>query len=166
MPLLALGWLVVGAVLAHNIEEALYLPAWSHRGGRWHAPVKPFEFRFAVSILSLLLVLVAALATWQGYQSVPAYLFAGYVFAMVVNVLLPHVAASIALRSYMPGTGTALLLNLPLGGLFLFRALKEGFVVPQVFAWSAPLTALGILASIPLLFILGRRLAEEAKSAT
>lgn len=41
------------AVLLHNVEEALWLPAWSSSAGRWHAPVSGPEFGFAVSVLSL-----------------------------------------------------------------------------------------------------------------
>ncbi len=80
---------------------------------------------------------------------------------MIANVFAPHIFASLALRSYMPGTATAVLLNLPLGCLFLYRALSEGFLEPRTFVWVAPLTATGMLASIPILFALGRWLFRE-----
>ena len=83
---------------------------------------------------------------------------AGYVLAMVLNVLMPHVLATVVMRKYMPGTATALLLNLPLGALYLVQALSEQRIQLGVFAWSGPLIALFIVASIPALFALGRRL--------
>ena len=104
MSLTTLGWLFTLGVLTHNTEEALHLPAWSVRAGRWHAPVGKTEFRFAVAALS------------------------------------------------------ALLLNLPLGALYLGRALSERTIELGVFVWSGPLTALAIVASIPILFWLGRTL--------
>lgn len=45
---------------------------------------------------------------------------------MLLNVFISHVAATIALRSYAPGTATALLFNLPLGGWFLYRSVSYG----------------------------------------
>lgn len=157
MSLTVLGWLFTLGVLAHNTEEALFLPAWSASAGRWHAKVGTNEFRFAVVVLSLLLVVLAAAASTTGPASIAAYLFTGYVFTMVANVVAPHLFASLALRKYMPGTATALLLNLPLGGLFLSRALAEGYVEWGTFTWVAPITALAIVASIPVLFAIGRR---------
>lgn len=157
MPLNWLAWLFTLGVIAHNTEEALFLPAWSKHAGRWHAPVGPVQFHFAVTVLSLVLVGLAAMTVWFGPGSVSAYLFAGYVFAMTVNVFMPHVLASAALRRYMPGTATALIFNLPLGGLFLYQAIREGFVQPATIVWVAPLVALSILASIPVLFWLGQR---------
>jgi hypothetical protein len=158
MSLTTISWLFTFGVLAHNTEEALHLPAWSAHAGKWHARVEPVEFRFAVAVLSVLLVLVAAAASLAGAGSVGAYLMAGYVLAMVLNVLMPHVLATVVMRKYMPGTATALLLNLPLGALYLRQALSEQNIQPGVFAWSGPLIVLFIVASIPALFALGRKL--------
>ena len=121
MSLAVLAWLFSLGVVAHNIEEALYLPAWSTTAGRWYAPVGTREFAFAATVLSLVLVALAAAAISAGSQSIWAYLFTGYVFTMVANVFVPHALGTIALRRYIPGTATALLLNLPLVACFLSR---------------------------------------------
>ena len=104
----------------------------------------------------MLLVLLAAAALFAGARSLAAYGFAGYVFAMLINVFAPHVVASIVLHRYMPGLATALIFNLPLAVLFLRRALADGFVVWGTLIWAAPLVALLVLLSIPVLFALGR----------
>lgn len=156
MSLVVLAWFFTLGVIAHNTEEALYLPAWSKTAGRWHAPVNTREFVFAVTLLSVVLVALAAAALSAGSKSIWAYLFTGYVFAMVANVFAPHVLGTIALRRYVPGTGTAVLFNLPLGGLFLQQALAQGFVAWGTIAWVAPITALLLVASIPALFAAGR----------
>jgi hypothetical protein len=170
MSLAVLAWLFTLGVVAHNTEEALYLPAWSTTAGRWYAPVGTREFAFAATVLSLVLVALAAAALSAGSQSIWAYLFTGYVFTMVANVFVPHVLGTIALRRYIPGTATALLLNLPLGCLFLQQAIAQGFVAWRTIAWVAPLTSLLIVASIPALFAAGRWLLlgkrPGAKSAT
>jgi hypothetical protein len=170
MSLVALAWLFTLGVVAHNIEEAIFLPAWSTTAGRWHAPVGSREFAFAVTVLSLLLVVLAAAALSAGSQSIWAYAFTGYVFAMVANVFVPHVVGTIALRRYVPGTATALLFNLPLGCLFLKQAVAQSFVASGTIAWVAPVTAVAIVVSIPVLFAIGRLLLAKkrlgAKSAT
>jgi len=156
MPLAALAWLFTVGVLLHNLEEALWLPAWSTRAGRWYRPVAAPVFRFAAAVLSLAFLVLTLAAGWSPPGSVAAYLMAGYVLAMVLNVVAPHVLATIALRRYMPGTATAVLLNLPLGLLYLRQALAERFVELQVFRWAGPLVVVGLLAALPTLFALAR----------
>lgn len=158
MSLIAIGWLFTLGVLVHNTEEALYLPAWSAHAGKWYAPVGVHEFRFAASVLSGLLIVIAAVASLSQAGSVGAYLMAGYVLAMVLNVFIPHVLATVFMRKYMPGTATAVLLNLPLSLLYLRQALSEKSIDLRVFYWAGPLGVLAILVSIPVLFTLGRRL--------
>jgi hypothetical protein len=161
------AWIFTLGVLAHNTEEAIYLPAWEARylpppwaawirQRRYAAGAK--EFRFAAVILSAALLIITALSSATGAGSIASYLLAGYAFAMIVNSLIPHVAVTVMVRRYMPGTGTAILLNLPLGCWFLLRAITEHYVRPELFAWTAPLVALFILASLPLLVAVGKRL--------
>lgn len=114
MTLSGLAVLFVMAVLAHNLEEAIWLPAWSQRHSRWHQAVSAGEFRFGVGLLSALLIGVAILAFATGPGSVAAYIFFGYVFAMAANAIVPHLLATLLLRTYMPGTATGVLFNLPL----------------------------------------------------
>ncbi|MFO1280873.1 MAG: HXXEE domain-containing protein [Burkholderiales bacterium] len=147
---------VVG-VLVHNAEEALWLPRWSTSAGRWHRGVGAAEFRFGAVVLSAALVVVALLAAHFGPRSIAATVFFGAVFAMVANALVPHLVVSLATRRYMPGTATGLLLNLPLGGLLLHRGVAEQWIDVATIVWAGPLVALGLVASIPLLFALGRR---------
>ncbi len=149
-------WLFVIAVAAHNLEEAIWLPAWSRTAGRWHRAVGTTEFRFAVAVLTLLAIASATLVTVQGRASVGAYLVAGYALAMLLNVLVPHVAASVALRRYVPGTATALLLILPVTVGLLAHAWREGYVEPRAFLIFGPMIVVAIVASIPLLFWIGR----------
>ena len=163
MSLAIIGWLFTAGVLVHNAEEAWRLPAWSLSAGRWHPPVGPRAFRFAVAVLSVLLVLFALMASFSEAGSIGAYLMAGYVLAMVLNVFFPHVLATVVLRRYMPGTATALIFNLPLGLWYLNRALAEDRIAGSVFVWAGPAVTAGILALIPVLFFLGRRWFAEPR---
>lgn len=75
---------------------------------------------------------------------------------MLANVLMPHIAVSVATRSYMPGVATAVALNLPTLSLLVVLALREEYVS----GWKAPAYSVGVagllLLSIPARFKLGR----------
>ncbi len=158
MNFILLVWLFALVITVHNFEEAIWLPGWSKTAGRWHRPVDAGEFRFAVFVLTVLAYAAAGLATAAGKESAGAYLIAGYALAMLLNVFFPHVVATVVLRRYAPGTATALLLNLPVTALLLDQAFREGYVHIEKFAWVGPLVVVCILASIPILFVLGRKL--------
>jgi hypothetical protein len=162
MSLSLLGWLFSFGVVVHNMEEAWFLPAWSKRPRFRHTEVSAGSFRFAALALSLAALLAAWLASAGGVCSFGAYFITGYALTMVLNALVPHIAACIVLRSYAPGTATALLFNLPLGGWLVHRALAERYVEPSVFVISAPITILCIIASIPLLLAVGSKLFSPA----
>jgi hypothetical protein len=152
----ALALAFAAAVALHNAEEALFLPSWSKTAGRWHVPVGAREFRFAVATLT---GLAFSLAVWANAGSVAgAYLVSGYGLAMALNSVAPHLAATLALRRYAPGTATALLLNLPISLALIRAGLLEGRIEWSRFLWAGPLTVAGLLASIPALFALGRTL--------
>jgi hypothetical protein len=51
-------WLFPVAITLHNLEEAVWLPAWSNRAGKWHRPVSPSAFRFAAAVLAALAFIV------------------------------------------------------------------------------------------------------------
>jgi len=160
MDFVLLAGLFALAVTLHNIEEALWLPAWSQAAGKWHHPVGAREFRFAVVVLTVLAYIAVWLATTYGKESVGAYLLTGYALAMLLNVFFPHVIATGVLRRYAPGTLTALLLNLPVTILLLRHSIQEGYIQIQMFLWAGPLVVAGILLLIPVLFAIGRRLPE------
>ncbi len=112
--------------------------------------------------MSALLVAVAVGGVIGGPHSLLAYLLFGYVFAMSANALFPHLAASLVMRRYMPGTATGVLLNLPLGCALLYRAVAQNWVSPSTLLWAAPAVAVILLAAIPALFSAGRRIFPQA----
>ncbi len=84
-----LTWLFCGAVTLHNLEEAIFLPAWSQSAGPWHRPFNAFEFRFAVLVLTLIAYLLAFLCQIESIANVCRYLISGYALAMLLNVFFP-----------------------------------------------------------------------------
>jgi hypothetical protein len=151
-----LEWLFPIVVTLHNTEEAIWLPGWSKRVGFWKTSVSPGVFRFAVAILTVLAFAVTCLSAQSGKQSIWTYLAFGYMAAMLVNVLLPHLAATLARRSYMPGVATGVALNLPVLSFLVVMALREGYVSGGKAAVYSVIVAGLLVASIPALFKIGR----------
>jgi drug/metabolite transporter (DMT)-like permease len=103
----------------HNIEEALWLPAWSKHAERYHKKVTENEFRFAVIIVTA----IGYLITFQYFlfpgNQISKFIYSGFVLMMVANAIFPHMLATIALRRYAPGTITGVMLNVPVGAYIL-----------------------------------------------
>ena len=158
MDFVLIAWLFALVVTLHNLEEAIWLPDWSKAAGRWHSPVGAREFRFAAIVLTVLAYIATGLVVVYGKESVGAYLLSGYALAMLLNVVFPHMIATVIMRRYAPETLTALLLNLPVTILLLHQALQEGYVTWQKFIWAGPLVVVCIMVLIPIMFALGKRL--------
>jgi hypothetical protein len=149
-------WLFPIVVTLHNVEEAIWLPSWSKRAVLWRRPVTPGSFRFAVVVLTVLAFAVTGLSAASGKQTVWTYLAFGYMAAMLANVLIPHLALTVALRSFMPGVATAVAFNLPVLSLLIVYAIREGYVCGwRAAAYSAGVAGI-LLASIPMLFKTGK----------
>lgn len=155
---LQLQWLFPIIVTLHNLEEARWLPAWSEKAGKWHAKVGKQEFRFAVLVLTILAYVFTYLSWVSGPESIWTYVNCGYMLAMLLNVFLPHLLATIALRQYCPGTGTGVVLNLPVISGLLYLAFYENWITPEKFIFISLITVAVIVLSIPILFILGRKI--------
>jgi F0F1-type ATP synthase assembly protein I len=162
MSLILIGWLFTCGVLLHNTEEALYLPAWSADAGKWYKPVAAPQFRLAALILSAVFIGITTAASLSAAGGAAAYVMAGYVLAMVVNAFVPHVFATVLMRRYMPGTATALLLNLPLGIIYLRAALQQRHIAWHTFCWAGPLVAAVIAGLLLPLFAISRRLLSKS----
>lgn len=149
-------WLFPIVATLHNIEEAIWLPAWSKRTGFWRTPVSPGAFRFAAAVLTVPAFAVTWLSAESGKQTIWTYLAFGFMVATLANVLIPHITASIALRSYMPGLATGVVLNLPVLSLLVAMTFREGYVSGgKAAAYSVGVAGL-LVASIPALFKIGR----------
>jgi len=145
-------WLFPIALTLHNVEEAIWLPGWSKRAVIWHKPVTPRRFRVVVVVLTVLAFAVTWLSAISGKQTVWTYLAFGYMATVLANVLIPHVALTVALRSYMPGVATAVALNLPVLSLLMVLAIRNGYVS----GWKAAGYSIGVavilVAAIQILF--------------
>jgi hypothetical protein len=151
-------WAFPIAFTIHNIEEALWLPEFSKRAGKYHKPVDTFEFVFAVTAITLMAVVVTVWFYATGKQSIAGYLFFAINFGMFINVFFPHLIATIALRKYCPGLLTGVLLLLPTTAYLLWYGYQNRYYEFPMF-WLITIPFAGLVAgSIPLLFRVGNRL--------
>ncbi|MBN2080313.1 MAG: HXXEE domain-containing protein [Spirochaetes bacterium] len=131
-------WLCALSETLHNIEEAIWLPGWSRSAGPWHPPVSPFEFRFAVAVITL--AVYGVILYFVRRETRPArLLMGGTLVVILVNVFIPHLAATIVTARYAPGVLMGVIFNIPVTFYLLRRGLKEG-------EYSAASLALGTLA--------------------
>lgn len=156
----ATGWALVFllAVGVHNLEEALWLPAWTQNSGRFRKPVGNLSFLFAVGAISLIFAVCGLLAIFSSPGSVAWVIFAAIALAMAANAILPHLAVSVITHSYMPGTATGLLLVLPVSLLLVRMLLETGHVDADRLMVAAPGVILVLVACLPVLQVIGNRL--------
>jgi hypothetical protein len=111
----------------------------------------PGAFRFAAALLTVAAFVVTYLSVRKGKETAWAYLLFGYIVAMLANVFIPHIPASLILRSYTPGVVTAVLVNLPVMSLLAIRELREGWVSGRKALTYGIATPLAIAGIIPFL---------------
>jgi len=149
-------WLFPVAFALHNIEEALWMPAFSQRAGGFHKAVGTFEFLFALIPITFLGVVITLWFCMAGKASLACYLFFAFNLCMLVNVFFPHVAATIVLRRYCPGLATGGVLLAPVTLYLLWLGYGEAyFEVPRLLLATILFAGL-MVGLIVLLFRLGR----------
>jgi hypothetical protein len=154
-----LQWLFPIAVTLHNGEEAIWMPGWALR----HAGRLPMHPPGALLVRVMLIALVIAafavtyLSEREGPRSVWAYLLFGGIVAMLVNVFVPHVPATLSFRSYTPGVVTAVLANLPVMSYLALRAVRERWVSGGRAAAFGVGVPVGLGGAIFLLMVFGHR---------
>lgn len=151
-------------VTLHNIEEGLWLPQWSRYAGRYHKPVEPGEFHFALIILTSVAYLISVLTMVYPNVILLRYLFAGYVGTMLLNVFFPHLIGTLVLKSYVPGLITGLLLNLPLNGLILYYMIRDSYLNLYIMIITIIVFSIFTLSILTPLFKVGRKLNINKKS--
>jgi len=131
------------------------MPGWDLRHAA-QLPVHPVgaaAIRWALVVLTVMAFVVTYFSERKGPESIWAYLTFGYIVAVLVNVVVPHVPVAIVFRGYAPGVVTAVLINLPLMSWLAWRAIKEKWVS----GWKAVGYGLGVpvVAGIAIVVVFG-----------
>jgi hypothetical protein len=111
-------------VTLHNLEEAVFLARWGRAHLKlWFVP-NPKIYWIATSLVSVVIwipiVGVCILPENTHFQ----HALSGFALAMAINAVLPHLVISVVKHSYSPGTGSGMLLNLPIGVLLIYEQLS------------------------------------------
>ena len=106
----------------HNIEEALWFPDWLNKTMPNRKQTSKEHFTFAVIGVTILGYLAAGLYALYPNNRYLEYIFIGFVGAMLINAIVPHLILSIYYRKYCPGVFTGVALIMPLHSIILYNA--------------------------------------------
>lgn len=131
---------LAAAIGLHNFEEWLAFPRFGEPFAallaRWNVPIALPSWSMMQAALAgaTLIPLALIWLAGRGRQSWRKdAVLAGVAAVFLVNVLVPHLIAGIAIGGYAPGLVTALLLNLPLCSLMILHVARSGRLSPARF---------------------------------
>lgn len=148
------------AITLHNIEEALWLPEWSQHVAKYHKPVKRNEFHFAVLCVTILAYLISFSYVFNSHIEIIKYAFWGFVGAMVINAIFPHLIATIVMRKYAPGVLTGMFINIPCFSLMIIYAIKNDLISVRELIISTVIVGGVLISILPVLFAIGRKIVK------
>nr|WP_234007682.1 HXXEE domain-containing protein [Lysinibacillus sp. FJAT-14745] len=124
----------------------------------------PNEFHFAVLVITALAYLSAFFFIFFPQSNFAKWLFVGFLGAMIINAIFPHLLATIIMKKYAPGLVTGLLLNIPINCFIIRRMFEAQLIGWTELLFSTILVGLSLLALIPFLFKLGRMVTLNSKT--
>lgn len=113
---------LIVSFLFHNLEEAIFIcnyPVQSPVSFIKQASCN--QFLWAVSIITLIVIILLVTALRSNKPAFYLFVSTAIASALVLNVIVPHLLVAVYTFNYTPGLVTAVLLNLPLGLLTLFK---------------------------------------------
>lgn len=145
-------WLVPIFLTIHNLEEALFMPAFIEKRnasvpGRLRELIPPVTYKqFLVSLIIITVIPYLVALFWLS-RPWAMYLLVGLQVVMLLNVCA-HTLMGLLLRGYAPGLVTALVINLPFSLYLMKRAMSEQWMSRKALALMFPI---GLLIHGPLL---------------
>ncbi|HNE04292.1 MAG TPA: HXXEE domain-containing protein [Anaerolineales bacterium] len=152
------------AITLHNLEEAIWLPAWTKYAKQFHKPMEANVFYFAVIFVTILAYLSTFLAVAFPSSWLWKYIFHGFLGAMILNTIFPHLVSTIILRRYSPGLVTGLFLLVPINSITLYQSVIFGHVKLSELMISILIVSVVLLSFLPLFFKIGEQLAKQMKA--
>ena len=147
----------------HNIEEALWMTGWLDKAmPDKRGPRRKEHFIFAVIGITILGYLTAGLFILFPKSLCFEYAFIGFVGAMFVNAVVPHLLLSIRFRSYCPGTFTGCFLTIPFHLIILSNAANSHMKVIEIIISTLAVGAV-LLGAIPIFKGLAKKIFDGRK---
>lgn len=108
--------LFLAIFLLHNLEEAVWLPAFSRQvSHRFFPVVERNKFLVALSVVSAAGAAFVFARLLFSSSAALSYLYYGFVLMMALNSVFPYLLGAIMLRRYVPSTFTGVFGCLPIG---------------------------------------------------
>ena len=148
-------------ITLHNLEEAIWLPKWSKHAKQFHKPVEANVFYFAVIFVTILAYLSTFLAVAFPSSWLWKYIFHGFLGAMILNTIVPHLASTIILGKYSPGLVTGLFLLIPVNSIILCQSVALGHIKLLDLTLSILVVSITLLSLLPLFFKIGEQLVKQ-----
>ena len=157
----ALLWFVPLFITIHNLEEALFMPAFlqtrnSSIPASLRSLIPPITYRqFLIALIAMTAMpyIIAWLGDLDRAGSRGLYLLLGLQVVMLYNVFA-HVLMAAVMGGYAPGVVTALSINLPFSLYLVRRAVKERWAPRRVIVWLFPIGLIVHAVGLPSLIIL------------
>ena len=151
-------------ITLHNLEEAVWLPKWSKHAKRFHKPVEANVFYFAAILVTILAYLSTFLAVAFPSSWLWKYIFHGFLGAMILNTIVPHLVSTIILRTYSPGLVTGLFLLIPVNSIILYQSVMLGHIKLLDLTLSILIVSIVLLSLLPLFFKIGEYLVKQVET--
>ena len=157
----SLLWLVPVIITVHNLEEALFMPAFLQarnssipdflRG--LIPPITYRQFLIALLVFTAMPYVIPLLGHLDRERSAGVYLLLGLQVVMLYNVLA-HVMMAAVMGGYAPGVVTAVVFNLVFSVYLLRRAFAEGWISRRAIVLLFPIGLIIHALGLPSLIVL------------
>ena len=140
-------------VTLHNLEEAIFLAKWGRTYVKlWFTPNPRIYWVLTSLVSAVIWAAVLGVNIWPDSTRLQCVL-SGFALVMAINAVLPHLVISLVKHSYLPGLGTGMLFNLPLGMLLIHQQLSAGVISPEnIWRLAVPDAVLFIIGAFGSLF--------------
>ncbi len=145
----------------HNMEEALWFTQWRIQTmPNSRRTPQQSHFIFAVLGITTLGYVVSGLHMMYPYNTVIEFCYIGFVGAMLVNAVVPHLLLTLRYKKYCPGVLTGTFLLLPFNTLMLYNAITSHLKVSEVLT-ATMIVGMMLLLSIPLFEAAAKKLLRD-----
>ncbi len=134
----------------HNIEEALWFTEWRIKTmPNSRRSFQKQHFIFALLGITILGYLTSGLSIMYPNNIMIEFCFIGFVGAMLVNTIVPHLLLTLRYKNYCPGVFTGIFLMAPLNSIILYNAVNSHLKVSEVLI-ATIVVGIVLLLSIPV----------------
>ena len=119
-------WFIPLLFALHNLEEAPFMERWLERFSQPFRPqMSTSEFTFAVAILTVGIGLLTAISALNPPSVLSVFIMILIQAIMLVNAIVPHLAATLWYRLYSPGVLTGVVLQIPFSIYLFYRVMED-----------------------------------------